>query len=566
MAIGDLVQLPTDSNSNTVKVPSGTAAIALTLKQQSLTDGLQIQMSATGAAIRVTSVSGTGLYVDTNASGRGVYIEQNQVGNVNAPLQIESSGLRGVVVNVKTMLTGTNGGGGVFVNNKSTAPGIGLQVFDQNSARDQDLVRVVSTQSVARGNMLRVVGASPSSSATNVRMDAPSPQIQLVAKQYDLLNGFGKLSVSVPKGTGSSSKSSTLSGAVTATQTSIVVHDATGWPSTPPFLTWVEQEAMTVTAVNVGTSTFTVTRNAEGTANAAHADAVAIATGLTAPDVLAFNGMRLSNSALDPILIAQRPDSGGRVGIGFSTPTSPLTLSGRLHVALPSSSPGGVSTSGLNALAIDTDSDFSSDYVLTRRNSVTMLRATKYGSLRVSNSDLAAARDAGLLKAQGLVAENFSRTAAKTGNLLVDQVVYAGLVQLFRGEVISSLCIQVDVSGTSSLTGYAGLAIYDASLNLRASTSNLGLTVFNASGIRSAQLAVGTTPTPFSVDADGGYYLSLLTSGFSTLPTLLRSSGNKNQASVNSGLNPFVIKTAQTSFPAALGSSAGNQFFWIGCY
>ncbi len=71
-----------------------------------------------------------------------------------------------------------------------------------------------------------------------------------------------------------------LNGAITATATTLTVASASGFPSSAQFRILIDSELMIVTA-GAGTTTWTVTRGAEGTTTAAHANQATVSQVLT---------------------------------------------------------------------------------------------------------------------------------------------------------------------------------------------------------------------------------------------------------------------------------------------
>ena len=77
--------------------------------------------------------------------------------------------------------------------------------------------------------------------------------------------------------TTSSAPIATLSSSVTASQTSLAVSSAVGFPASGPFAAWVENEKVWVTA-GAGTTTWTVTRGYDSSISASHASGTSIST------------------------------------------------------------------------------------------------------------------------------------------------------------------------------------------------------------------------------------------------------------------------------------------------
>lgn len=88
----------------------------------------------------------------------------------------------------------------------------------------------------------------------------------------------------------------TLNGAIDNVQTSVVVTSSTGFPSSGNFRIQVESELMLVTAV-AGT-TWTVTRGAEATTAATHADTTALASVYTAQAIDAIRAEQIQRGTL----------------------------------------------------------------------------------------------------------------------------------------------------------------------------------------------------------------------------------------------------------------------------
>jgi hypothetical protein len=85
------------------------------------------------------------------------------------------------------------------------------------------------------------------------------------------------------------SAQTTLNGAITSAQTTLTVASAAGLPSVAPFRILIDNELMIVTA-GAGTTTWTVTRGAEGTTAAAHSNGATVTQVLTAQGLANVTG------------------------------------------------------------------------------------------------------------------------------------------------------------------------------------------------------------------------------------------------------------------------------------
>lgn len=96
----------------------------------------------------------------------------------------------------------------------------------------------------------------------------------------------------------------TLNGGITNVATTIVVTSATGFPSSAPYTIRIEDEIIKVTA-GAGTTSWTVTRGAEGTTNVAHSSGMAVNHVLTAGSLEQLTPAITGAATTDSILTAQ---------------------------------------------------------------------------------------------------------------------------------------------------------------------------------------------------------------------------------------------------------------------
>lgn len=125
---------------------------------------------------------------------------------------------------------------------------------------------------------------------------------------------------------------------------------------------------------------------------------------------------------------------------------------------------------------------------------------TKVGGVWVRSSTNARAQTR--LTARGLIAENSPVEGFQAGNPITSKQVYAGLVGLVKGDVITQIvvCIQTAAAGTAPTLVKLGLM--DAAGVVLAATANVGSDVkWNSTGLQGFNLT-----TPFTITADGGYY------------------------------------------------------------
>jgi hypothetical protein len=159
---------------------------------------------------------------------------------------------------------------------------------------------------------------------------------------------------------------------------------------------------------------------------------------------------------------------------------------------------------------------------------------------------------------QGLKGQNIDRQAAGTGTILVDGTAYFQMVTLRKGSVVTNLHCCVTTAGTGTSLSKVGL--YDSLGNRLAISADQG-TAWNTAGMQSIAVT-----SPYTVLADGGYYLAVVAKTATTMPTMARGASSASQAAAISGfMAPFGTLAAQTDLPAtATIVTTAAIAFWMG--
>lgn len=160
------------------------------------------------------------------------------------------------------------------------------------------------------------------------------------------------------------------------------------------------------------------------------------------------------------------------------------------------------------------------------------------------------------LRATGLITETFPVSGAPNSGLMATQGVYYGLVGLNAGDIITNINFAVNVQGTASTSFFVGL--YDSAGNRLALSADL-TTIADSTGMKTAALTA-----PYTITADGAYYLALLTiSG--TPPQIVRGNGTGGgMAAVGAGVRPESLQTGQTTLPTTATFGVSGLGMWMG--
>lgn len=159
------------------------------------------------------------------------------------------------------------------------------------------------------------------------------------------------------------------------------------------------------------------------------------------------------------------------------------------------------------------------------------------------------------IKGSGLITETYPIGGISSSGLMVTQTVYYGLVGLFRGDIVTNINVAVATQGTASTSTF--VAILDSAGN-RLAVSNDLTTILDTAGTRTLALSA-----PYTVLADGAYYLAVLT--ISSVPaTLQRGSSTANVlVAVGSGVRPFASQTGQSTIPTTATFSNSGFAYWM---
>lgn len=167
------------------------------------------------------------------------------------------------------------------------------------------------------------------------------------------------------------------------------------------------------------------------------------------------------------------------------------------------------------------------------------------------------ARDQLLLEALGIITEPYPFLAEQGSQVLSNQQVYATMVGLKAGDVVSGIACSCSVAG-SGLT-LVKFGLYDLTgAKLAASADNSA--AFASTGMISTALSAA-----YTVTADGGYYVACLAIG-TTGPTLQRGAATVNPAAIGSGKPRSVRQTGQADLPASATFSTFLNPIWLAPY
>lgn len=164
---------------------------------------------------------------------------------------------------------------------------------------------------------------------------------------------------------------------------------------------------------------------------------------------------------------------------------------------------------------------------------------------------------AGLVaRAEGLITQNFDRSASANSTALVSGTIIFGLVGLFAGDVVTNVVIGVDGAGS-------GLTLSKCALYSKTGT-RLAVSADQGTAWQSTGIMVTPMGTPFPVVTTDVYYAAVLAIG--TPPSLSRSANSVSSGTqIGTGLRSVAALGAQSDMPAsATVVNGGGLGPWFG--
>lgn len=175
----------------------------------------------------------------------------------------------------------------------------------------------------------------------------------------------------------------------------------------------------------------------------------------------------------------------------------------------------------------------------------------------VTISGLQKTREQILSTTRGFITESFPGVSNVTTLTLVTGELRGALVGLRAGDVVTNVHFNVTTAGTSVTVGRAG--VYSTAGVLLASCANTTTIWTDTAGMRTVALT-----TPYSVTADGGYFVCFLPVFSGTAPQVSRGASTSNQAvGVNGGVSGAAFQGSQADLPAPATFAASGTVPWI---
>lgn len=207
----------------------------------------------------------------------------------------------------------------------------------------------------------------------------------------------------------------------------------------------------------------------------------------------------------------------------------------------------------ISGLAAVTDVLPTDEFVLARSSTTKKIDASDLAAY------LAGVRTQLVLDARGLLAETIDEKACNLTSAPAAGTMVAGLVGLRSGDSVTGVAVHVTANGAS--VTLAKVALYDTAGGLLASSADVDST-FTSGSVPRKQMTAFTSP--YSVVADGAYYLAFLSVG-GTSPTVLRANSNASAALTGESL-AYAAQAGQTDVPGTATLVSASNSTWLGAY
>jgi hypothetical protein len=158
--------------------------------------------------------------------------------------------------------------------------------------------------------------------------------------------------------------------------------------------------------------------------------------------------------------------------------------------------------------------------------------------------------------AQGVITQNFDRVVANNYQALVDGTAYFLSVGLRAGDTVTN--ISVVVGGAGSAVTLSKVGLYSKA------GARLGISADQGTAWQSTGLKTIALTSPYTVPADDGYYIAVVSKATTTVPSLLRVQSGLLMTAVGTGMAPVATQAAQTDLPATATLGVASTFgFWV---
>jgi hypothetical protein len=161
----------------------------------------------------------------------------------------------------------------------------------------------------------------------------------------------------------------------------------------------------------------------------------------------------------------------------------------------------------------------------------------------------------------GYLGWTYDPMAIAATQLVTGGVLFLSKVWLRAGTVVTNLIVEVGTAATGATSGQCFLGLFDSTGARQGVTADQS-TAWGSTGVKIAALT-----TPYTVGADGFFWIGTLGNAATTLPAFQRaaSSGHFNNGLAAGASRSGTIGTAQTAMPSSIttGSiAASNNCLW----
>lgn len=167
------------------------------------------------------------------------------------------------------------------------------------------------------------------------------------------------------------------------------------------------------------------------------------------------------------------------------------------------------------------------------------------------------------LTARGLIAETFQLPIGPAGTAMTSQQVVGTIIGLRAGDVITNIVTNTAAAGTSTAPTNIFLGLYSLAGSRLALTADLAASSnWTATGPSQSPLTV-----PYTVTADGGYYVAFLMNGAfaGTALQLFRGTNSLDPLKGVGAAAAFAVnQTGQATLPVSATFTVVNPPFWFG--
>lgn len=176
--------------------------------------------------------------------------------------------------------------------------------------------------------------------------------------------------------------------------------------------------------------------------------------------------------------------------------------------------------------------------------------------MRIESQGSAVDRNQLRIVAESLGGENYPRGSTAANTVLTTQTMVASLLGFRAGDVVTNVYYLAGSTGATVTLARVGVYAIDGTLLANAANDT-------AKGVTGG-LVTFPLSAPYTILADGGYYLAFLTVAATPIGLMRGASLSTMGVAVGSGARTTALQAGQADLPSPATWANGDRVYWFG--